>query len=562
MSPPYDRERLRTLIHRFLDKTLSEDELREMEATLRDQDDARRELLLASALHQELFVLHELPAREAADRVALDVPETGDPAGRRPATLRSSRRFPSQFREGSWAPAIAAAAILLGLVLFFLMTGSERRNPGQARREAPRGHDATAPIAAPENVPAPGGHPESGADPVPEERIREEASRRLADLERRRAALEQPAPKDADPAVLNQQKTDLGLLQEEKRKIEEDMRSAIEQARRAHPEPPRPTTTAEATPPAKDPPMPGKSAVLASVERVEGEGTLIRKEGRFPVREGSEILPGDGLETASGTARLVLRFADRTRMELRGDTSISDLTDEGAPGGPPGKQIQLVRGTLVADVAKQPAGRPLILRTPHSEAMVLGTSLRLLVDPGEKGASRLEVLEGKVRFTRQVEKKASVDVTAGRYAVAALGIPLLSRPIPQTRTGTPEKPVLAGLSIVSADSGRPLLQFDPLEDGTVITLADLSTRALNIQASTSPATVGSVLFLWDGIPVMEGRAPYLLAGNDTRGKPLAWTPTPGEHTLTVTPYSGPSAANKREGTGTVGTGLTVRLLVR
>ncbi|HEV3027663.1 MAG TPA: FecR domain-containing protein, partial [Planctomycetota bacterium] len=258
----------------------------------------------------------------------------------------------------------------------------------------------------------------------------------------------------------------------------------------------------------------------------------------------------------------VVRFGDRSRVELRGETSVSEITEDLTAAPATGKQIQLSRGTLAADVTKQPAHRPMLLKTLHSEATILGTSFRLLVDPGEKGATKLEVQEGKVRFTRLVEKKASVDVIGGHYAVSALGLPLLSRPIAPVRTGTAEKPVLAGLTVLNAETGRPFLQFDPIEDGTVITLADLPTRALNILASTSPPTIGSVLFTWDGTPVMEGRAPYLLGGNDQRGKPLAWTPAPGDHTLTVIPYSGPPAANKREGTGTAGAGITVRLRVR
>ena len=188
--------------------------------------------------------------------------------------------------------------------------------------------------------------------------------------------------------------------------------------------------------------------------------------------------------------------------------------------------------------------------------------MKLQVEPGEKGATRLEVHDGRVAFSRIVDRKTTIDVTGGHYAVAAPGLPLISRAVAPARMGTPERPVIASLVIVNADTGRPLLQFDPLEDGTVISLSDLPTRNLNVQASTSPATVGSVLFNWDGMPVMEGRAPYLLSGNDTRGKPLAWTPAVGDHTLTVIPYSGPPAANRREGTGTAGTGLTVHVRVR
>jgi len=562
MSAPYDRERLQDLIHRFLEKSLSDGERGELESLLHTHEGARRDLVLASALHQELFALHEAPARSPAPAAESDPSEGGRLPERRSPALRSSRRFSSSLREASWAPAIAAAAFLIGAVLLAVMFASGGRSSGPAHHDSARRREGTLPGASPAPDPVSGASPESAAEKGQEEAIRAESLRRLADLERRRSELQLRTPQDADPKSAQQQKLDLGLLEEEKRKIEEDMRDAIEQARRAHPDRPALTKAAGSTASSSEKPPPHSPSPLASVERVEGDGVLVRKETRIPLREGAEIASGDGVECAGASARIVLRFGDRTRLELRGESSISEITEEASPGASRGKQVQLARGILAAEVSKQPAGRPLVLKTPHSEATVLGTSFRLLVEPGDKGATRLEVQEGRVHFARQIEKKAAVEVTAAHYAVAAPGIALISRAIPLPRTGTPEKPAIAGLAIVNADSGRPLLQFDPLEDGTVITLADLATRALNIQASTSPASVGSVLFSWDGMPAMEGRAPYFLAGNDPRGKPMAWTPAPGEHTLTVTPFSGPPAANKREGTGAVGAAVTVRLLVR
>jgi hypothetical protein len=560
VTASYDREKSLELIHGWLEHQLSSPELRDLDAVLRQEPAARRDLILASALHQELFALHEVPVPHGS---ILELRETGDSGGKRTPTLRSSRRFSREVRESSLAPALLTAASLAAAVLLFLVFRSETRTPVSPRHESVRIREVGVPAAPAGAGQNSGAAPDAAAaEKLEEERIRAESSRRLADLERRRAALAQPGPQDSDPKRAQEQKSDLALLEEEKRRIEEEMKLAIEQARRMPRGRPGETVTKDPAASGPDQAPAGKASVIASVERVEGDGFILRKEVRIPAREGAEVLSGDGLETMSAAGRLVLRFGDRSRLELRGETSLSEITEDASAAAPAGKQIQMSRGTVAAEVAKQPAHRPMLLRTPHSEATVLGTSFRISVDPGEKGATRLEVQEGKVRFTRQIEKKASVEVNGGHYAVSALGIPLQSRPIPPPRTGTPEKPVLIGLLMLNAETGRPLLQFDPLEDGTVITLADLPTRALNIQAITSPGTVGSVLFNWDGSPVMEGRAPYLLGGNDQRGKPLAWTPAPGEHTLTVTPYSGPPAANKREGTGTAGAGVTVRLRVR
>jgi hypothetical protein len=70
-----------------------------------------------------------------------------------------------------------------------------------------------------------------------------------------------------------------------------------------------------------------------------------------------------------------------------------------------------VKGRLDASVARQ--DRPFTLATPHGDAMVLGTTLRLRV---EDGATRLDVLDGKVRFARPDGR--SVDILGGHYALS------------------------------------------------------------------------------------------------------------------------------------------------
>ncbi len=58
-----------------------------------------------------------------------------------------------------------------------------------------------------------------------------------------------------------------------------------------------------------------------------------------------------------------------------------------------GKRIYLEQGRLEATVARQPAGSPMLLRTEHMQATVLGTRLGLKTDAGE---TRLDVDEGVV----------------------------------------------------------------------------------------------------------------------------------------------------------------------
>jgi N-acetylneuraminic acid mutarotase len=87
--------------------------------------------------------------------------------------------------------------------------------------------------------------------------------------------------------------------------------------------------------------------------------------------------------------------------------------------------------------------------------------------------------------------------------------------------------------------------------GATLNFATLGTQHLNIAVNTSPATVGSVGFNYDGNATyhIENAAPYDIGG-DTNGVYAAWTPALGTHTLIVTPYTGSNLS------GTAGTSLT------
>jgi hypothetical protein len=123
---------------------------------------------------------------------------------------------------------------------------------------------------------------------------------------------------------------------------------------------------------------------------------------------------GSGIRTGPDGA-VSFAFVDGTRVELGPDTLVLEISD-----GPSGKRILAAGGSLAADVARQPAGRPMIFQTPLAEAVVLGTRLRLSITAE---ATKLEVLEGRVRLLRPSDK-ASVEVRAGFQAVARASGPL------------------------------------------------------------------------------------------------------------------------------------------
>lgn len=111
-----------------------------------------------------------------------------------------------------------------------------------------------------------------------------------------------------------------------------------------------------------------------------------------------------------------------------------------------------------------------------------------------------------------------------------------------TLAGAGTAPVITHLSLVDADTDAPILTFAPIPDHAIINLATLPTRNLNILATTSPATAGSVLFGFQGNTNfrVENGAPYALFG-DSGGDYLPWTPTAGDFAIDATAFSAANA---------------------
>jgi ferric-dicitrate binding protein FerR (iron transport regulator) len=249
-----------------------------------------------------------------------------------------------------------------------------------------------------------------------------------------------------------------------------------------------PVPAGQPAPPAAEAPAPPPrpaatpttvAASVATIQTVERQVFALTPAGRVAARAGDAIAPGHGLETADG--RAVVAFPDGTRVDLGPATRVRAFADR------QGKEIDLRRGALDADVARQAAGRPMVVTTPHGEARVLGTQLRLVVD-GDR--TRLEVREGKVRLTRADGKFA--EVAAGAFAVAAAGVELRPRALPSD-------PSLIGHW--KLDEGRGALLLDSswgANDGTVT------------GATWAPGRHGAALRFdgSDGQAVIAGRFPF------------------------------------------------------
>lgn len=320
-----------------------------------------------------------------------------------------------------WKASLVAAAVLVGLVMVVGMLASGRESEVEREARIRSQQDAR--------------EREEGLRVARDAMIRAEVDesrgrRLLVDIEREREQLlREPVSQDKPPATAEEERRKaLADADGRKRQVEEEIREAVERARRLREElgrseervrkedgsiPGPGTKPAEAT---------STQLAVAKVERVEGEVLLVTKGGRRPAKGGEDLLLGEDLETSGAASRASLVFADRTRVQVGAGTLLKEIKAEGA------KRIRVESGTLKADVVKQPKEQPMLIATPHGEAKILGTTLRIIVDPDPKSGTRLEVEEGRVQLRNLAGKVVMVE--SGHFAVAAAGVELTTRPLP------------------------------------------------------------------------------------------------------------------------------------
>jgi len=334
------------LLRRYLEGTLSAEEMKALQELLRRDPQAVR------ALFQEAKI----------DAALGEVFKTED-LGRKWARRAGSRARAWGLRAGL----VAAAALVALAVLLF------RSDPRPIETVLP-----AAPVDRKARV----------------EAERKEVETRLAEIEvQKRILLEARRPAEPPRQRTAEEESrralagmELARVEVERKKIEEELSRV--RADEAAPEP------------APRPPRPGTVAAVAVVDRVHGEASA---------PPGKHLLSGEGLETRGPASWAVVRFPDATRLELWGDTGVR-LSDE------KGKRLSVEKGTVVLDVVKQPAERPLVLSTPQADVTVLGTQLRMVVSD----QTLLETVKGRTRMTRTSDAK-SVEVAAGHFAVASSG---------------------------------------------------------------------------------------------------------------------------------------------
>ncbi|HEV3027749.1 MAG TPA: FecR domain-containing protein, partial [Planctomycetota bacterium] len=257
------------------------------------------------------------------------------------------------------------------------------------------------------------------------EKKRLEAEAQLREIEEKRRILTQAKPEAGEqPQARERRDKDLEALKREQERIEQALRDAIERAKKSvQPAPAVPPQEQTPSSPQATPlvqPEGATQAAIAQVEEVSGEVFLVTQEGKTPLARGANVFGGQGLQTGGNASRILLRFSDKTQVDLGPETVLAELKTES------GKRLALTQGTLRAVVAKQPKDQPMVIATPQGPAKVIGTTLRLVVDPDPKKGTRLDVEEGNVELKNLAGK--TVYVESGHYAVAAVGVELVSMP--------------------------------------------------------------------------------------------------------------------------------------
>jgi anti-sigma factor RsiW len=219
------------------------------------------------------------------------------------------------------------------------------------------------------------------------------------------------------------------------------------------------------------------------------------------VGQGSEIQLHDRDLIVTGRGLAVVTYKDGTSVHVRSysQASLSEQTGD--------KRLMLYQGFAKANVSKQPHGLPMIVSTPQAEITVLGTAFMLETS---EVRTDLEMTEGVVAVSLVNSDKA-VRVSAGETLTATDGQLTLSG----------QEPRVISFSLIDTDAKKAVPQFDPIEPGAIIELAQLEGKNLTIRANTIPKLMSEVILTMKGpngypeLKQTEHYYPYLVTDNNT-----------------------------------------------
>jgi hypothetical protein len=197
-------------------------------------------------------------------------------------------------------------------------------------------------------------------------------------------------------------------------------------------------------------PGPGEQSSIARIVKLSGPIAWTGDGGQMVNSlNAGDLIKGGTLETLAANSWAEIEFLDGSTIWVSG-AALLTLSD-----GEQGKFIHLRRGDLSADVAAQPAGKPLRLMTPSAEAEVLGTQFNVTAGPE---STRVSVNEGLVSVERLADGSVQ-KVPANHLVVAALERESEFKAIPHGVPGFPWSTIEGWQSQFPRDARRGDLQL-------------------------------------------------------------------------------------------------------
>ena len=252
----------------------------------------------------------------------------------------------------------------------------------------------------------------------------------------------------------------------------------------------------------------------------------------------------------------MLEYPDHTRLELGAATTLTLTASE---GGPARKRVALEAGSMLAEVAPQPAGQPMVVASARGELRV--TDTRLLLASASPERSRLDLARGQGMVFGA--DGVGVRIDAGQTAFVSAAEAVEVRALPAGPTQPRSEISVKGLqSVRFAADGRTILAAtshqavfwdgagrletvplfkDPWSgwiglwapDGSVLAMGNHKTRQMLLW-NPGDRRFGQTIAMPDGVPrdglVVAPQARWLAAPDPREGdvRVRVWDGTTGE----------------------------------
>lgn len=177
-------------------------------------------------------------------------------------------------------------------------------------------------------------------------------------------------------------------------------------------------------------------SATVSLPASETLAELLDSSAEVKISRGGQLQPGgaalklqsgDAIRTGDGGMAFIV-YPDGTRLTLKANSNLvlnSSSVSPATGGKHGGKTALLSLGSLVAEVAPLPPGKPFTFNTPCMSVVVIGTKFEL---EASDASTQLQVVEGKVRCTNLLDGQSS-EVAAGQYVLAEEGFPFSAQEI-------------------------------------------------------------------------------------------------------------------------------------